>query len=109
MLPDPQVRAAGAGIGAVQVLAQRTQAFSGRAARHDSGGQPSWRKAEIKPGRHPEALAGGPGRTHGPMLNSASVSKDGRDAWTRGHPSRRAQGRAPRDEVGYIFQNLLGG
>jgi hypothetical protein len=25
----------------------------------------------------------------------ASVSKDGHNAWTRGHPSRRAQGRAP--------------
>jgi hypothetical protein len=34
----------------------------------------------------------------GPMINSASVSKDGHDAGTRGHPSRRAQGRAPQDE-----------
>src|ERR1700687_2268765 len=33
----------------------------------------------------------------------ASVSKDGCMAWTRGHPSRRAQGRAPQDEVGDIF------
>src|SRR3979490_2883870 len=31
------------------------------------------------------------------MINSASVSKDGRNAWTCGHPSRRAQGRAPQD------------
>src|ERR1700730_15593460 len=47
-----------------------------------------------------------------PMTGSASVSKDGHDAWTRGHPSRRAQGRAPpaitakplrRDEVGDLF------
>src|ERR1700694_1512818 len=29
----------------------------------------------------------------------ASVSKDGHNAWTRGHPSRRAQERAPQDEV----------
>src|ERR1700687_2624934 len=31
----------------------------------------------------------------------ASVSKDGRNAGTRGHPSRRAQGRAPQDEDTY--------
>src|SRR5260370_37559679 len=37
------------------------------------------------------------------MINSASVSKDGRNVRTRGHPSRRAQGRAPQDEVGDIF------
>src|SRR5260370_6188812 len=37
------------------------------------------------------------------MINSASVSKDGHNAWTRGHPSRRAQGRAPEDEVGMCF------
>jgi hypothetical protein len=37
------------------------------------------------------------------MINSASVSKDGHNAWTRGHPSRRAQGRAPQDEGGDIF------
>src|SRR3981081_4584189 len=33
----------------------------------------------------------------------ASVSKDGRNTWTRGHPSRRAQQRAPQDELGDIF------
>src|SRR5258708_14819448 len=27
------------------------------------------------------------------------VSKDGRNVWTRVHPSRRAQGRAPQDEA----------
>src|SRR3981081_2361051 len=48
------------------------------------------------------------------------VSKDGRNAGTRGHPSRRAQGRAPQDEVGEnslarnqlraaIFQNFGNG
>src|SRR5260370_14585479 len=37
------------------------------------------------------------------MTGSASVSKDGHNAWTRGHPSRRAQGRAPQDEVGDLF------
>src|SRR5260370_470175 len=31
------------------------------------------------------------------------VSKDGHNTRTRSHPSRRAQGRAPRDEVGDIF------
>src|SRR5450631_3390524 len=33
----------------------------------------------------------------------ASVSKDGRNVRTRGHPSRRAQGRTPQDEVGDIL------
>src|ERR1700737_847582 len=39
----------------------------------------------------------------------ASVSKDGHNAWTRGHPSRRAQERAPQDEVGDIFHKLFRG
>src|SRR3984893_18239661 len=43
-----------------------------------------------------------------PMTGSASVSKDGHDAWTRGHPSRRAQGRAPQDEVGDILATSCG-
>src|ERR1700716_4446697 len=43
------------------------------------------------------------------MINSASVSKDGRNAGTRGHPSRRAQGRAPQDEVGDIFTTSFPG
>jgi len=46
----------------------------------------------------------------------ASVSKDGHNAWTRGHPSRRAQERAPPaitakplrgDEVGDVFTTSL--
>ena len=34
------------------------------------------------------------------------VSKDGRTARTRGHPSRRAQERAPQDEVDDFSQAL---
>jgi hypothetical protein len=37
------------------------------------------------------------------MINSASVSKDGRNARTRGHPSRRGEDAAPQDEVGDTF------
>jgi hypothetical protein len=37
------------------------------------------------------------------MINSASVSKDGRNVWTRGHPSRRGEDAAPQDEVGDFF------
>src|SRR6202022_2169050 len=44
-----------------------------------------------------------------PMTGSASVSKDGYNARTRGHPSRRAQGRAPQDEVGDIFTRSFAG
>src|SRR5260370_41616028 len=40
------------------------------------------------------------------MINSASVSKDGRKAGTRGHPSRRGEDAAPQDEVGDIFKVL---
>src|SRR5260370_8073987 len=40
------------------------------------------------------------------MINSASVSKDGRKAGTRGHPSRRGEDAAPQDEVGDIFEVL---
>src|ERR1700704_6684527 len=43
------------------------------------------------------------------MINSASVSKDGRNAGTRGHPSRRAPGRAPQDEVRDIFTTSFPG
>src|SRR6195256_2394214 len=43
------------------------------------------------------------------MINSASVSKDGPNVWTRGHPSRRAQERAPQDEAGYIFTRSIRG
>jgi hypothetical protein len=45
---------------------------------------------------HPEELANGRANAR-PMTGSASVSKDGRNNWIRGHPSRRAQGRAPQD------------
>src|SRR3981189_2231790 len=43
------------------------------------------------------------------MINSASVSKDGPNVWARGHPSRRAQERAPQDEAGYIFTRSIRG
>src|ERR1700733_7621551 len=33
-----------------------------------------------------------------PEERRSRVSKDGCNAWTRGHPSRRAQERAPQDE-----------
>jgi hypothetical protein len=43
------------------------------------------------------------------MLNSASVSKDGRNEWTRGHPSRRGEDAAPQDDVGDFFTASIAG
>jgi hypothetical protein len=55
------------------------------------GDRRNWRSNFLRP--HPEEPRSG-------------VSKDGRNAWTRGHPSRRGLTAAPQDEVGDIFKVL---
>jgi hypothetical protein len=68
--------------------------------------------------RTSSAWAPGPFGAIAGNRGEASVSKDGHNAWTRGHPSRRAQRRAPpattakpsrRDEVGDLFHSRARG